>query len=176
MVKLLTCIRLFVTLWTIACQAPLSMGFPGQEYWSELPLPSPGNLPNPGIEPASPTLAGGFFTTEPQEASNYNSRYYQMQRRVQSSLKQVGHITIELFTWHHMNAYYFTNLDSIHFFLTQVNIWKTLFKDEKTSYNWEKIFANHTSDKGFVSISEKELSKLNNKKQVTQIKMTKGSE
>ena len=43
----------FVTPWTIACQAPLSMRFPRQEYWSRLPFPSPGNLPNPGIKPMS---------------------------------------------------------------------------------------------------------------------------
>ena len=43
------------------------MEFPRQEYWSELPFPSPGDLPNPGIEPTSPALAGGFFTTEPPE-------------------------------------------------------------------------------------------------------------
>ena len=55
----------FATSWTAASQAPLSMGFPRQEYWSGLPLPSPGDLPNPGIEPMSPALAGGFFTTEP---------------------------------------------------------------------------------------------------------------
>ena len=54
---------LFATMWTVAHQAPLSMGFPRQEYWSELLFPSPGNLPDPGIEPASPALAGGFFTT-----------------------------------------------------------------------------------------------------------------
>ena len=41
------------------------MGFPRQEYWSGLPFPSPGDLPDPGIEPMSPALAGGFFTTEP---------------------------------------------------------------------------------------------------------------
>ena len=46
-------------------QAPLSMGFPRQEYWSGLPSPSPGDLPHPGIEPASSALAGRFFTTEP---------------------------------------------------------------------------------------------------------------
>ena len=46
-------------------QAPLSMGFPRQESWSELPFPSPGDLPNPGIEPGSPALSGSFFTTEP---------------------------------------------------------------------------------------------------------------
>ena len=55
----------FVTPWTVACQAPLSMRFPGQEYWSGLPFPSPGDLPYPGIEPGSPVLAGGFLTTEP---------------------------------------------------------------------------------------------------------------
>ena len=46
-------------------QAPLSMGFPRQEYWSGLPFPSPGDLPDPGIEPWSPAFAVGFFTTEP---------------------------------------------------------------------------------------------------------------
>ena len=53
---------------TVACQPPLSMGFPRQEYRSGLPFPSPGELPDPGIEPespASPALAGGFFTTKP---------------------------------------------------------------------------------------------------------------
>ena len=57
--------RLFVTPWTIAYQAPLPTEFPRQEYWSGLPFPSPGDLPNPGIEPSSPALSGGFFTTEP---------------------------------------------------------------------------------------------------------------
>ena len=55
----------FVTTWTIAHQAPLSMGFPRQEYWSMLPFPSPGDLPDPGIKPVSPVLADRFFTTEP---------------------------------------------------------------------------------------------------------------
>ena len=57
---------LFVTLWTATPQAPLSMGFSRQEYWSALPFPSPGDLPNPGIEPESLTslaLAGRSFTT-----------------------------------------------------------------------------------------------------------------
>ena len=59
-------VQLFVTLWIVACQAPLSMGFSRQEYWSGLPCPLPGDLPYPGIEPASlmsPALAGRFFTT-----------------------------------------------------------------------------------------------------------------
>ena len=53
------------TPWTVAHQAPLFMGFPKQEYWSGLPLPSPGDLPDPGIEPTYPALTGELFTTEP---------------------------------------------------------------------------------------------------------------
>ena len=53
-----------VTLWTVDRQAPLSMGLPRLEYWSKLPFPSPGNLPEPGTEPVSPALAGEFFTAE----------------------------------------------------------------------------------------------------------------
>ena len=54
-----------VTPWIAVYQAPLSMGFPGQEYCSELPFPSPGDLPDSGIKLVSPALAGEFFTTEP---------------------------------------------------------------------------------------------------------------
>ena len=62
--------------WTVARQAPLSMEFPRQEYSSGLPLPSPGDCSNPGVEPvfsASPELAGGFFGAEPPEPSNFYS-------------------------------------------------------------------------------------------------------
>ena len=62
----LSCVQLFATLWTLACQSPLSMEFSRQEYWSGLPFPPPGDLPDPGTEPmslVSPALAGGFFTT-----------------------------------------------------------------------------------------------------------------
>ena len=62
------CAQSFPTLatpWTGVCQIPLTVGFPRQEYWSGLPFPSPGDLPHPEIKPTSPTLAGGFFTTEP---------------------------------------------------------------------------------------------------------------
>ena len=61
-------LRLFGTPWTVSHQAPLSMEFSRQEYWSRLPFPTPGDLPDPGIKPASlvpPALAGGFFTAEP---------------------------------------------------------------------------------------------------------------
>ena len=59
-------VRFYVTPWTVALQVPLSMGFSQQEDWSGLPFPPAGDLPDPGIEPASltsPALAGGFFTT-----------------------------------------------------------------------------------------------------------------
>ena len=57
-------VRLFAAPRTVACQAPLSVGFQRQEYCSGLPCPPPGDLPKPGIEPKSPALAGGSFTTE----------------------------------------------------------------------------------------------------------------
>ena len=55
-VKSLSRVRLFVTPWTVAYQASPSMGFSREEYWSGVPFPSPGDLPEPGIEPRSPTL------------------------------------------------------------------------------------------------------------------------
>ena len=64
-VKSLSCVRLFVTLWTVAYQASPSMGFSRQEYWSGLPFPSPGDLSNPGIEPRSPALEADALTYEP---------------------------------------------------------------------------------------------------------------
>ena len=54
----------FVTPWTVACQAPLSMGFSTQEYWSELPFPSPRDLPDRGIKPGSPVLQADSLPTE----------------------------------------------------------------------------------------------------------------
>ena len=62
-VKSLSRVRLFVTPWTVAYQAPLSMGFSSQEYWSGLPFPSLGDLPNPGIEPRSPALLIDVWAT-----------------------------------------------------------------------------------------------------------------
>ena len=65
-VKSLSSVRsLFATPWTVAYQAPLSMGFSRQEYWSGLPFPSPGDLPNTGIKPGSPTLQADALTSEP---------------------------------------------------------------------------------------------------------------
>ena len=64
MVSSLSHVQLFVTPWTVACQAPLPMGSSRQEYWSRLPFPSPGDLPNPEIEPGSPALQTDSLPTE----------------------------------------------------------------------------------------------------------------
>ena len=64
-VKSLSRVRLFATPWTAAYQAPLSMGFFRQEYWSGLPFPSPGDIPHPGIEPGSPAFQAEALTSEP---------------------------------------------------------------------------------------------------------------
>ena len=64
-VKLVSRVRLFATPWTVAYQAPLSMGFSRQECWSGLPFPSPGDLPDPGIKPGSPALQANALPSEP---------------------------------------------------------------------------------------------------------------
>ena len=64
-VSSLSCVQLFATPWTVVHQALPSMGFSRQEYWSGLPFPSPGELPDPGIEPGSPALQAGALPSEP---------------------------------------------------------------------------------------------------------------
>ena len=66
-VQLLNHVRLFATPWTVAYRAPPSVGFSRQEYWSGLPFPSPGDLPNPGIEPGSPALQADALPSEPPQ-------------------------------------------------------------------------------------------------------------
>ena len=65
-VKSLSRVRLFATPWTVAYQAPPSMGFSWQQYWSGLPFPSPGDLPDPGIKPGSPAFQADALTAEPR--------------------------------------------------------------------------------------------------------------
>ena len=69
-------VRLFATPWTVAYQAPPSMGFSRQEYWSGVPLPSPGDLPHPGIKPGSPTLQADALPSKPPgKPMNVNREY-----------------------------------------------------------------------------------------------------
>ena len=79
MLSCFSCVQLFSTLWSVACQVPLSMGFSRQEHWSGLPCPPLGDLLDPGTEPVSllsPTLAGRFFTTEPPGKPSVAMRVY----------------------------------------------------------------------------------------------------
>ena len=70
-VCMLSHVQLFATPWTVAHQALLSMGFSREEYWCGLPFPSPGDLPDPGIEPGSPTLQADALTSEPPALIKY---------------------------------------------------------------------------------------------------------
>ena len=77
-------VQLFVTPWTVAHQAPLSMEFSRQEHWSGLIFPSPGDLPDPGMKPSSPmclALAGSFFTNKPPGKPNLKAAYCTPWRR-----------------------------------------------------------------------------------------------
>ena len=82
--------------WTVACQAPLSMGFPRQEYWSGLPFPPPGDLSDPGIKPLSPALVGGRFTTEPPGKLNINRAIHGSGRKKVNQLTMWTVLTVFL--------------------------------------------------------------------------------
>ena len=77
----LSCVQHFATPWTLAHQDVLSMGFPRQAYWSGLPFPSPGNLPNPVTEPTSPALADRFFNTN-SPGKPYRGIYYTLNGKI----------------------------------------------------------------------------------------------
>ena len=90
-VKSLSRVRLFVTPWTSVYQTPPSMGFSRPEYWSGLPFPSPGDLPDPGIEPRSPTLQADALTSEPPFMKHLlNARLFSNSSRTTC---QAGHFT-----------------------------------------------------------------------------------
>ena len=94
-VKSLSRVRLFATVWTVAYQAPLSMGFSRQEYWGGLPFPSPGDLPDPGIEPGSPASEADALTSEPPgKCYMYfmaiQKKYLTFSERVDDSILKAG--------------------------------------------------------------------------------------
>ena len=74
------------TPWTVACQAPLSVGFSRHEYWNELPFPSPGDLPNPGIEPGSPALQADSSPLSYQGSSGEGPRHPLLLRDIRTPL------------------------------------------------------------------------------------------
>ena len=90
-VKSLSCVWLFATPWTVAYQAPPSMGFSRQEYWSELPLPSPGDLPDPGIEPWSPALQADSLPSElPGKPNHSHIHHFVIEHRVSNRALSSG--------------------------------------------------------------------------------------
>ena len=105
---------------TVAYHAPLSVGFSRQEYWSGLPFPSPGDLPNPGIEPGSPTLQGDALPSEPpgkppKGGRRRNSKWSQVVHPHSFSYqikdhKPQAHDAVEIFTQHRSSAYVFSLL------------------------------------------------------------------
>ena len=78
--------------WTVDCQAPLSVGFPRQEYWSELPFPSPGDLLHPAIEPESPALQADSLLSEPP--GKLNCRVAQFKQSFHSLLKPLERVSL----------------------------------------------------------------------------------
>ena len=89
-VKSLSCVRLFATPWTVAYQAPPSMGFSRQECWSGLPFPSPGDLPNPGIERGSPALQADALPSEPSSAITTSNLDFRFRLCVPSTLSRTS--------------------------------------------------------------------------------------
>ena len=94
-VKSLSRVRLFETPWTAACQAPPSMGFSRQEYWSVLPFPSPGDLPDPGIELGSLTLQADCLPTEPPGKHRYPGLLPKLEKRILDFIHE-AHISLQV--------------------------------------------------------------------------------
>ena len=84
----LSCVQLFETSWSIAHKAPLSIEFSRQEHWSGSLFPTPGDLPDPGIEPVSLALAGGFFTTAPNQL--YINKIIKKRKKRQKTIQPIS--------------------------------------------------------------------------------------
>ena len=103
-VKSLSRVRLFETPWTAACQAPPSMGFSRQEYWSVLPFPSPGDLPDPGIELGSLTLQADCLPTEPPGKHTYPGLLPKLEKRILDFIHE-AHISLQVELGNLINSY-----------------------------------------------------------------------
>ena len=111
--KSLSRVRLFVTPWTVAYQAPPSVGFSRQEYWSGVPFPSPGDLPNPGVKPRSPALQADSLLSEPPGKPHM---FYQFSSVTQSCLTLCGpmnHSMTGLPVHHHLPEFTQTHVHRV---------------------------------------------------------------
>ena len=119
--KLLSRIRLFATPWTVAYQASPSMGFSRKEYWSELPFPSPGDLPDPGIEPGSPTFQTDPLTSEPP-GKPYKLLYLLYMKKLSLNINLVFRSNLsDLFILFFVYSYFFFTLLFISVFLVNIS-------------------------------------------------------
>ena len=87
------------TPWTVARRAPLSMGFFRKEHWNGLPFPSPGDFPDPGIEPTSPALAGRFSTAEPPRKPKTSHKGGQIENAVSNLIRTATSFSLLLISW-----------------------------------------------------------------------------
>ena len=163
----------FVTPWTIAHQAPLSMGFSRQEYWNGLPSPPPGDLPNPGIKPTSPVslaLAGEFFTTEPPGKTFYKSLNFdvpqswvhrplsapfQLSRvrfnwsgdgEMKVNMKSLSHVQVFVITWTVAHE----APPSMEFFWARVLEGVAFSFSRRSSWPRDRIWVSHTASRCFL--------------------------
>ena len=159
-----SCVWLFTTLWTVARQAPLSMGFSRQEYWSGLPCPFSENLPNPGIEPASfmsPALTGRFFNTTATWGAHWTPLYLIPHTTRIKDIYMILYITMNSWKWHQKHKQQ-KELDKLNFKILHFCALKDIIKKVKgQTTGWEKnICKSHICQ---VSRIYKELLHLNKK-------------
>ena len=126
-VKSLSRVRLFVTPWTVAYQVPPSMGFSRQECWSGLPFPSPGDLPNPGIEPGSSALQADTLPSEPTCVANHH-KYKQLKTRQINTLlhnKSLAYVSLVLHSgFSKADIKVLTSYPHLEAFLGRISIYK----------------------------------------------------
>ena len=174
-----SCVWLFTTLWTVARQAPLSMGFSRQEYWSGLPCPFSENLPNPGIEPASfmsPALTGRFFNTTATWGAHWTPLYLIPHTTRIKDIYMILYITMNSWKWHqkHKQQKEKNKLDFIK--VKNVGTTKDIIKKEKTIYRMgENIYKSQIWWKSSIQNMLKNICNSVTQRQLD-LKMAKGLE
>ena len=124
-----------MTLWTVACQAPLSMGFSRQEYWSRLPFSSPGDFPNSGIKPKSPALQADYLPSEPPEKPTQKkwTQYTRNSHQPDWQIKQVPCLPSTHFCWcwcFFCSCLFYAPLEKVMATLSSILAWRIPWTEE----------------------------------------------